>query len=128
MPLKLSLRPGEAVIVNGAVIRNGDRRGSVLLQNKARVMREKDIVYPDELETSGARIYFAVMQLYLTGEIEGPYLDHASAALAEAIGETDSEAQRAKLIEISTSLAAGETYKALSQSRKLLREDLNGDD
>ncbi|MEL6828672.1 MAG: flagellar biosynthesis repressor FlbT [Pseudomonadota bacterium] len=127
MPLKLSLRPGEAVIVNGAVIRNGDRRGSVLLQNKARVMREKDVVFPEQLKSAAMRIYFSVMQLYLTGEIEGPYLDHASAALAEAISETDSDAWRAKLIDVSAALAAGETYKALSLSRKLLREDWTDD-
>jgi len=123
MPLKLSLRPGEAVIVNGAVIRNGDRRGSVLVQNRARVMREKDVVFPEQLNSSAYRVYFAVMQLYLTGEIEGPYLDQAAAALAEAIGETDEAAHRAQVISISAALAAGQTYKALSLSRGLIRAD-----
>ena len=33
MPLKLSLKPGEKFVVNGAVIQNGDRRGVLLLQN-----------------------------------------------------------------------------------------------
>lgn len=123
MPLKLSLRPGEAVIVNGAVIRNGDRRGSVLLQNKARVMREKDVVFPEQLNTAERRVYFSVMQLYLTGEIEGPFLEQASAALAEAIAEMPSDNLRAQLIDISAALAAGETYKALSLSRNFMRRD-----
>ena len=43
MPLKLSLKPGETFVVNGAVVRNGDRRGVLLLENQARVLREKDI-------------------------------------------------------------------------------------
>ena len=43
MPLKLSLKPGETFVVNGAVVRNGDRRGVLLLENRARVLREKDI-------------------------------------------------------------------------------------
>ena len=44
MPLKLSLKPKEAVVVNGAVLRNGDRRGTILLQNQARVLRQKDVL------------------------------------------------------------------------------------
>ena len=27
MPLKLSLKPGEKFVLNGAVVQNGDRRG-----------------------------------------------------------------------------------------------------
>lgn len=127
MPLKLSLRPGEAVIVNGAVIRNGDRRGSVLLQNRARVMREKDVVFPEQLKSTGLQVYFAVMQLYLTGEIEGTYLEQASAALAEAISTTDSPEHRQQLVDISAALAAGETYQALAGARRLLRVDRGGD-
>ncbi len=48
MPLKLSLKPKEAVVVNGAVLRNGERRGTILLQNQARVLRQKDVLEPEE--------------------------------------------------------------------------------
>ena len=46
MPLKLSLKPGEKFVLNGAVVQNGDRRGVLILQNKASVLREKDIMQP----------------------------------------------------------------------------------
>ena len=39
MPLKLSLKPGERFVLNGAVVQNGDRRGTLILQNKASVLR-----------------------------------------------------------------------------------------
>ena len=51
MPLKLSLRPGEKFVVNGAVVQNGDRRAALVLQNKASVLREKDIMQPDEADS-----------------------------------------------------------------------------
>ena len=51
MPLKLSLKPGETFVVNGAVVRNGDRRGVLLLENQARVLREKDILHPADATT-----------------------------------------------------------------------------
>ena len=65
MPLKLSLKPGEKFVLNGAVVQNGDRRGALILQNKASVLREKDIMQPDEAVTPARRIYFPVMMMYL---------------------------------------------------------------
>ena len=65
MPLKLSLRPGEKFVVNGAVVQNGDRRAALVLQNKASVLREKDIMQPDDAETPAKRIYFPIMLMYL---------------------------------------------------------------
>ena len=84
MPLKLSLKPGETFVVNGAVVRNGDRRGVLLLENQARVLREKDILQPDAVRTSAERVYFAIMQLYLTGEHDGAIYDQVAAALTAA--------------------------------------------
>ena len=71
MPLKLSLKPGETFVVNGAVVRNGDRRGVLLLETQARVLREKDILRPADAVTPAGRAYFAVMQMYLLGEGTG---------------------------------------------------------
>jgi flagellar biosynthesis repressor protein FlbT len=65
MPLKLSLKPGERFVLNGAVVQNGDRRGVLILQNKASVLREKDIMQADEVTTPARRIYFPVMMMYL---------------------------------------------------------------
>jgi len=67
MPLKLSLKPGEKVVLNGAVIQNGDRRTTLLLQNKASVLREKDIMQLEDVNTPARRIYFPVMMMYLEG-------------------------------------------------------------
>ena len=54
MPLKLSLKPGEKFVLNGAVVQNGDRRGVLVLQNKASVLREKDILQPWHLYPTDA--------------------------------------------------------------------------
>lgn len=128
MPLKLSLKPKEAVVVNGAVLRNGDRRGTMLLQNRARVLRQKDVLDPEATQTPMEHLYFAVMQMYLTGETEGALYDQAVTALAAAMSEQTDEDVRDRLIEISAACAAGETYQALTRCRKLLKaaEAANG--
>lgn len=121
MPLKLSLKPKEAVVVNGAVLRNGERRGTILLQNQARVLRQKDVLEPDATHSPEEHLYFAVMQMYLTGETEGQLYDQTVTAIAAALNHTKNDGGREHLIKISTACAAGETYQALSLCRKLLK-------
>ncbi|MHA7857940.1 MAG: flagellar biosynthesis repressor FlbT [Henriciella sp.] len=121
MPLKLSLKPKEAVVVNGAVLRNGDRRGTILLQNHARVLRQKDVLQPEATESPAEHLYFAVMQMYLTGQTEGQLYDQTVTAIAAAMDVAEDDIQRDLLIQISTASAAAETYKALSLCRKLLK-------
>ena len=61
MPLKLSLKPGEKFVLNGAVLANGDKRTSLVIQNKACVLREKDIMQPKDAKTPARLIYLAIM-------------------------------------------------------------------
>lgn len=123
MPLKLSLKPGETFILNGAVVRNGDRRGVLLLENQARILREKDIMQPEEATTPARRAYFAVMQMYLTGETEGPAYDRTMRALADLIAVTPIPEERALITEVSAHVAASNLYKGLSKCRKLVQRD-----
>lgn len=121
MPLKLSLKPGEAVIVNGAVLRNGDRRGTMLLANQARVLREKDILRPEQVETPSERAYFAIMQLYLMGEHEGAVYDQVASALADVLESVASDEACEDVLKMSRACAAGQTYQALSLCRKFMK-------
>ena len=73
MALKLSLKPGEKFVVNGAVIVNGDRRASLVIQNKVSILRERDVMTPDQAVTPMRRVYFAVMMMYLDPQAEDGY-------------------------------------------------------
>ncbi len=118
MPLKLSLKPGETFVVNGAVVRNGDRRGVLLLETQARILREKDILAPSAVSTPAERAYFAVMQMYLLGEVDGPLYTQTAEALAGLIAEMPDA--RDDVLQISADVVAGDLYKALSRCRKLM--------
>lgn len=123
MPLKLSLKPGEAVVVNGAVLRNGERRGTMLLENHARVLREKDVLHVDKVETPAQRSYFAVMQAYLTGQTDGTVYDQVASALSNALQTLDTKEQAETIVDISRACATGETYQALSLCRKYMKAE-----
>lgn len=118
MPLKLSLKPGETFVVNGAVVRNGDRRGVLLLETQARVLREKDILKPSEAATPAGRAYFAVMQMYLLGEVDGPLYTQTADALAGLLADLPDAHD--DVLQISADVVAGDLYRALSRCRKLM--------
>lgn len=120
MPLKLSLKPGEKFVLNGAVVQNGDRRGVLVLQNKASVLREKDIMQPDEATTPARRIYFPVMMMYLDEANAERQYDEFATRLTEFMGVVRNPDVLGDCIAISKHVMAREHYKALMLSRKLI--------
>ncbi|GGL22959.1 flagellar biosynthesis repressor FlbT [Caulobacter sp. Root656] len=120
MPLKLSLKPGEKFVLNGAVVQNGDRRGVLVLQNKASVLREKDIMQPDEATTPARRIYFPVMMMYLDESAAERQYEEFATRLTEFMGVVRNPEVLSDCIAISKHVMAREYYKALMLSRKLI--------
>ena len=120
MPLKLSLKPGEKFVLNGAVVQNGDRRTTLVLQNKASVLREKDIMQPDEASTPSRRIYFPMMMMYLEDGANGRYYDEFAQRLTEFMGVILNPEVLADCVAISKHAMSREYYKALMMCRKLI--------
>ena len=120
MPLKLSLKPGEKFVLNGAVVQNGDRRGVLILQNKASVLREKDIMQIDEATSPARRIYFPVMMMYLDEAGASKVYDEFVKRLNEFMGAISNPELLADCIAISKHAMAREYYKALMLCRKLI--------
>jgi flagellar protein FlbT len=120
VPLKLSLKPGEKFVLNGAVVQNGDRRGVLVLQNKASVLREKDIMQPDEATTPARRIYFPVMMMYLDESAAERQYEEFATRLTEFMGVVRNPDVLSDCIAISKHVMAREYYKALMLSRKLI--------
>ncbi len=120
MPLKLSLKPGEKFVLNGAVVQNGDRRSVLLLQNKASVLRERDIMQEDEVNSPARHIYFPVMMMYLDEAGAQRYHDEFIRRLSEFMGVIANPEIVAECITISKHLLEREYYKALMLCRKLI--------
>ena len=120
MPLKLSLKPGEKFVLNGAVVQNGDRRSSLLLQNKASVLREKDIMQADEAATPARRIYFPVMMMYLDQSSCDAFHDELVQRLSEFMGAVSNPDILTHCVNISRHVMIREYYKALMLCRRLI--------
>jgi len=120
LPLKLSLKPGEKFVLNGAVVQNGDRRSVLVLQNKASVLREKDIMQPDDASSPARRIYFPVMMMYLDETAAEKFYDEFVRRLTEFMGVITNPSVLAECVNVSKHCMAREYYKALMSCRKLI--------
>ena len=120
LPLKLSLKPGEKFVLNGAVVQNGDRRGVLVLQNKASVLREKDIMQQEEANTPARRIYFPVMMMYIDETGADRYYDDFVRRLTEFMSVIANPEILADCVAISKHCMEREYYKALMLCRKLI--------
>lgn len=119
--LVLKLSPGERVLINGAVIENGDRRSrfSIVTPN-AHILRLRDAIHPDEVTTPVRRVCY-VAQLALSGDADptnarGQVL-RGIEHLSQVFRDPDS---RALLAQATLAAAAGEFYPALRHLRALL--------
>jgi flagellar biosynthesis repressor protein FlbT len=119
MPLKLSLKPGEKFVLNGAVLTNGEKRASLLVQNKACLLREKDIMQPADANTPARRIYLPIMMMYLDSENGEQYYNDFALRMTEFMGAVRDRAALATCVEISRDVMAGSYYKALMGCKKL---------
>ena len=120
MPLKLSLKPGEKFVLNGAVVQNGDRRGVLILQNKASVPREKDIMQAEEANSPARRIYFPVMMMYLDEANAARFFDEFAHRLNEFMSVIGTASILADCVTVSRHVMSREYYKALMLCRRLI--------
>lgn len=119
MPLKLSLKPGEKFVLNGAVLANGDKRTSLIIQNKACVLREKDIMQPEDANTPARRIYFPIMMMYLDPSEDERYYNDFALRMTEFMSAIRTRDALAQCVEISRDVMSGNYYKALMTCKKL---------
>ena len=65
MPLKITLRPRERLILGGAVVRNGDTNVRLSVENEVPILREHDILSQRDANSPCRRIYFVVQLMYV---------------------------------------------------------------
>lgn len=123
--LVLKLGPKERVLVNGAVIENGDRRSRLsILTPNANILRLRDAIRPDEVNTPVRRVCY-IAQLVLSGDAE---IDEGRSQLLRGVEQlsqvlTD-EDSRQMLSDATEAFIDGEFYRGLKRLRTLLpRED-----
>lgn len=119
--LVLKLGPKERVLINGAVIENGDRRSRLsIVTPGAKILRLRDAIHPEEVNTPVKRVCY-IVQLVLSGDANA---DEAKLQLMRGIEQlsqvmTDHDS-RAQMSIATDAISAGQFYQALKALRTLL--------
>lgn len=119
--LVVKLNPRERVLVNGAVIENGDRRSSFcILTPNVNLLRLRDAIRPDEVNTPVKRVCY-IAQLALSGDATAgdakQQLLRGIEQLSQALRDDDSHNHLAAATQ---ALIKDDFYRALKALRHLL--------
>lgn len=117
MPLKLTLKPHERIIIGGAAVRNGGTHATLMIENHVPVLRETDILSPRTVKTPCERVYLALQLMYIDPE-RRPEHHETYRRLAEAVAQA-APSCRHILERIDEHLSATQYYQALKTGRTL---------
>ena len=119
--LVLKLGPKERVLINGAVVENGERRSRItVLTSKANILRLKDAIHPDEANTPVRRACY-LAQLLLSGEVDSQSLWERLFGQVYILSEILVDQQSAALLHQSkTAIEDRNAYTCLKLLRQLL--------
>ena len=65
MALKITLKPHEKMILGGAVITNGSNKCEFVVENSVTILRQNNILSPDDADTPARRIYLSIQLMYV---------------------------------------------------------------
>ena len=119
--LVLKLAPKERVLINGAVIENGDKRGRLsIVTPNANILRLRDAIHPEEVTTPVRRVCY-VAQLVLSGDLDPSeartQLLRGIEQLSQVLTDADSRAQLGMATDATLD---GQYYQVLKALRTLL--------
>ena len=118
MALKLSLKPGEKMIIGGAVVKNGEARAELFIENKVPLLREKDILSENDAHTVAEKIYFTVQLMYIDQE---NLLNHHNTYWKYVQEMTKAAPSTIALIDqVSEMIVGSKYYQALKLSSQLI--------
>ena len=119
MPLRITLKPHERLIINGASIRNGNRSANFLFETRSRFLRESEILLERDADTPCKKLYVTLQVIHLSEA--ATEAEHLFFAQAVEVMRTIPRAAPL-LAQIQDALSENETYAALKLCRQLVHE------
>lgn len=119
--LVLKLGPHERVLINGAVIENGEKRSRLAVMTpNAHILRLRDAIHPEEVTTPVRRVCY-IAQLVLSGDADAGearlQLLRGIEQLSQVLTDHDS---RQQLTVASRAVLDDQHYQVLKALRSLL--------
>ncbi|GJE75423.1 MULTISPECIES: flagellar biosynthesis repressor FlbT [Methylorubrum] len=117
MPLRIELKPNERLIINGALIRNGDRRSVFMIENQCKFLRESEIIFEADADTAAKRLCVTLQLIYLAdnpAEADDLFVQQANQLLEAA------PSMAPYILAIQDELSARQYHRAVKRGRDLV--------
>ncbi len=125
MSLKISLAPGESVVIGKAKVENGDdRRCTLIVTGEEVVLRGRRVMREQDATTPLKRLYFVVQAIYLTDYkslLTPLFMD----VLREALQSWPEMA--VPIVTVGELIGEGKYYEALSKTYELVEQESGRD-
>jgi len=122
MPLKIQLKKGQKIIINGAVLENASSRtASLLIINNASIMRDADILTPEEAVTPASRVYYSLQCMYLFPEEKNTHLPRFNEYIEGYLSAAPSSKEIIE--ELKDLVEHDRMYKALKKGHDLIEHE-----
>lgn len=119
--LVIKLAPNERILINGAVLENGDKRSRFAIKTpNASILRLRDAIHPDEVRTPVSRACYTA-QLVLSGDLEANEARKPLLSQIEALSQVFDDRDSRTIVDAAGQAVAEDNfYGALRFLRKLL--------
>jgi flagellar protein FlbT len=118
--LAVKLKPGERLVVNGAVLHNGNTRNVLYFANRASILRERDVMQVEQAVTPTSRVYFTVQLMLLNPEDAGGYGSTFEQLMTGLLRTFKSPPILKSLTDCAYWVGQNDYYKALATLRPVL--------
>lgn len=119
MSLKITLRDGEKMVINGAVLRSVGRT-EIHVENHAAILRGREVMSPEEATTPARKLYFACMMACIQPDQTEMYQDQILILLGDLLDAFEAPGAKVACASFARLIATGNFYRALDECRSLL--------
>lgn len=119
MALRITLRDGEKMILNGAVV-CAVGRTQLKLENTAAILRGRDVMTPEEADTPAKRLYFACMMAYIDPDNLDRYREDILVLMGDLLQAFQSAEAKVICATFAEKIATNQFYRALADCRWLI--------
>jgi len=120
--LKIALKPGEKIYVNGAVI-SVDRKVSLEFLNDVQFLMQNHVLQPEDATSPLRQLYFVVQIILMNPDGADQAREMFRKSLPNLLDTFKDEAVRSSLKNVDRMVREGETYEALRTIRSLFAQE-----
>jgi flagellar protein FlbT len=118
MPLRIKLPSKERIIINGAVLENAGEATTLVVHNRADILRRKEVMSEQDAQSPARRVYYALQCAYMFEDERPKYQQVALELLKQYESAAPSAGEIAE--KIRGDVEAGKLYNSLRAAHDLI--------